>query len=42
MKEMPNLKKLSKDIEAAEAAVERQLAQIRKEAEKVKGGEVPC
>ena len=36
---MPSLKKLSKDMEQAEAAIEKQLAQIRKEAEKVKGGE---
>ena len=39
VKEMPSLKKLNKDMEAVEAAHERQLAQVRKEAEKVKGGE---
>jgi len=38
-KEFPSLKKLSKDIEAVEAAMEKQMATIRKEAEKVKGGE---
>ena len=36
---MPSLKKLNKEIEQQEAALEKQLAQIRKEAEKVKGGE---
>ena len=39
VKEMPSLKKLGKEMEAAEAAVEKQLAAVRKEAEKVKGGE---
>jgi len=39
VKEMPSLKKLNKEIEAQEAALEKQLAQIRKEAEKVKGGD---
>ena len=34
VKEMPSLKKLSKEMEAAEAAIEKQLAQIRKEAER--------
>jgi len=39
VREMPSLKKLNKEIEQQEAALEKQLAQIRKEAEKVKGGE---
>ena len=36
---MPPLKKLGKEIEAAEAALQKRLDGIRKEAEKVKGGE---
>ena len=36
---MPSLKKLGKDIEAQEAALQKRLDGIRKEAEKVKGGE---
>ena len=39
VKEMPSLKALGKDLAAQEAAVEKQLAAVRKEAEKVKGGE---
>ena len=39
VKEMPSLKKLNKEIEAAEAALQKRLDGIRKEAEKVKGGE---
>ena len=39
VKEMPSLKKLAKEIEAAEAAMQKRLDGIRKEAEKVKGGE---
>mmetsp|Transcript_21750 Transcript_21750/g.64472 ORF Transcript_21750/g.64472 Transcript_21750/m.64472 type:complete len:797 (+) Transcript_21750:79-2469(+) len=37
--EMPSLKKLNKDLEAEEAAAEKVMSNIRKEAEKVKGGE---
>jgi len=39
VKEMPSLKKLGKEIEAEEAALQKRLDGIRKEAEKVKGGE---
>jgi len=39
VKEMPSLKKLTKEMEAAEAALQKRLDGIRKEAEKVKGGE---
>jgi hypothetical protein len=39
VKEMPSLKKLNKEIEAAEQALQKRLDGIRKEAEKVKGGE---
>jgi len=39
VKEMPSMKKLNKEVEAEEAAAEKVLANIRKEAEKVKGGE---
>ena len=39
MKEFPNLKKLNKEMEAEEAALQKRLDGIRKEAEKVKGGE---
>jgi len=39
VKEMPSLKKLGKEMEAAEAALQKRLDGIRKEAEKVKGGE---
>jgi hypothetical protein len=39
IKEMPSLKKLGKEIEAAEAALQKRIDGIRKEAEKVKGGE---
>jgi len=39
VKEMPSLKALGKDLEQQEAAVQKQLASVRKEAEKVKGGE---
>lgn len=39
VKEMPSLKKMTKEIEAAEAALLKRLDGIRKEAEKVKGGE---
>jgi len=39
VKEMPSLKKLGKELEAAEAALQKRLDGIRKEAEKVKGGE---
>ena len=39
IKEMPSLKKMGKEMEAAEAALQKRLDGIRKEAEKVKGGE---
>ena len=39
VKEFPNLKKLNKEMEAEEAALQKRLDGIRKEAEKVKGGE---
>ena len=39
IKEMPSLKKLNKEMEAGEAALQKRLDGIRKEAEKVKGGE---
>jgi|EP00900_Chrysochromulina_parva_P021257 hypothetical protein len=39
VKEMPSLKKLNKEIEAAEEAYRKRIDGIRKEAEKVKGGE---
>ena len=39
VKEMPSLKKLGKEMEAQEAALQKRLDGIRKEAEKVKGGE---
>ena len=39
VKEFPSLKKLNKEMEAEEAALQKRLDGIRKEAEKVKGGE---
>jgi len=39
VKEMPSLKKIGKEMEAAEAALQKRIDGIRKEAEKVKGGE---
>ena len=39
VKEMPSLKKIGKEMEAQEAALQKRIDGIRKEAEKVKGGE---